>query len=161
MVTPDLDKDFERALTQHRLQGKRILDLGTGSAVLAIGAARLGGPELHVWALDVDPVAVAVARENVAGNGLADRIMVEAGSLAGDSPLRRYDLIVANILARVIIALAPALAAALEPGAPLIASGIIAERGDEVALALAAAGLRLVERRADGDWLALVAIRDA
>src|SRR5207248_3183488 len=86
-----------RALEDYvRPEMRRILDLGTGSAVLAIGAARLGGPELHIWALDVDPVAVAVARENVARNGLADRIMVEAGSLAVDSPPpRRYDLIVA------------------------------------------------------------------
>jgi ribosomal protein L11 methyltransferase len=139
----------------------RILDLGTGSAILAIGAAHLGGPDLHVWALDVDPVAVDVAAENVARNGLSDRITVAAGSLdVGVVPPRRYALIVANILARVIIALAPALYDALEPGGVLIASGIIAERGDEVAAALRAAGLRLLEHRSEGDWLAVVGMRD-
>jgi ribosomal protein L11 methyltransferase len=139
----------------------RILDLGTGSAILAIGAAHLGGPDLHVWALDVDPVAVDVAAENVARNGLSDRITVAAGSLdVGEVPPRRYALIVANILARVIIALAPALYDALEPGGVLIASGIIAERGDEVDAALRAAGLRLLEHRSEGDWLAVVGMRD-
>ncbi len=138
-----------------------ILDLGTGSAILAIGAAQLGDPALHVWALDVDSVAVTVAAENVDRNGLSDRITVEAGSLeVGVPPARRYDLIVANILARVIIALAPALHDALEPGGVLLASGIIGERGDEVDAALQAAGLRLLERREEGDWLAIVGMRD-
>jgi ribosomal protein L11 methyltransferase len=136
----------------------RLLDLGTGSAILAIGAARLGGPDLRINALDTDPVAVAVAQENVARNGLADVITIAAGSLdAATLPPRRYHLIVANILARVIIALAPALAAALEPGGVVITSGILAERGDEVDAALQAAGLRLLERRQEGDWLAIVA----
>jgi len=137
----------------------QILDLGTGSAILAIGAARLGGPDLRVWALDVDPVAVAVAAENVARNGLADQIAVDAGSLdPAVPPPRQYDLIVANILARVIIDLAPALAAVLVPGGVVITSGILAERGDEVSVALTAAGLRVTERRADGDWLAIIAM---
>ena len=136
----------------------RLLDLGTGSAILAIGAARLGGPALHIDALDTDPVAVAVAQENVARNGLAARITVGAGSLDVDTPPPpTYHLIVANILARVIIARAPALAAALAPGGVVIASGILAERGAEVDAALQAAGLRLLERRQEGDWLAIIA----
>jgi ribosomal protein L11 methyltransferase len=134
-----------------------VLDLGTGSGILAIAAARLGARQ--VLALDTDAVAVEVARANIQANGLADIVAVERGSLP--LPVRgpTFDVVAANIIARVILDLATPLAEALAPAGTLIASGILLQREPEVAAALRAAGLRVVGRRHDGDWLALVAQR--
>ncbi|MDQ2807952.1 MAG: 50S ribosomal protein L11 methyltransferase [Chloroflexota bacterium] len=138
---------------------RRVLDLGTGSGILAIGTARLL-PDARIWAWDTDPVAVEVAAANVAANGLADTILVEQGSLiVGVEPDIHFDLIIANILARVIIELAGAIAGALEPGGVAITSGIIDERGPEVHAALERAGLTVLETRQEGDWLAIIARR--
>jgi ribosomal protein L11 methyltransferase len=168
--------------------GSHVLDLGCGSGILAIAAAKLGAET--VLALDTDPIAVDTTRENIARNDVADRIQVAAGSLGGGVALghwlygamneeretmngpddaahrssliaHRFDIIVANIIARVLVALAADMAAALAPGGLLIASGIIAERKDEVVAAFAAAGLAPVERRQDGDWVALVYAHNA
>jgi ribosomal protein L11 methyltransferase len=161
--------------------GMTALDLGCGSGILAIAAARQGAT---VVALDTDPIAVTATRENAARNDVADLVDVAEGSLGGgaafghwlggsfvSSPLSvaareeqrttgngqpTFDIIVANIIARVLAALAQDLKAALAPGGMLISSGIIAEREDEVAAAFAAAGLAPVERRQEGDWVALV-----
>lgn len=165
-------------LEQYVRPGDHALDLGCGSGILAIAAARMGAAS--VLALDTDPIAVTATRENVARNEVGDRVRAAEGSLGGGDALghwlygadgaapqrdqaeargpaagQGYDLIVANIIARVIAALAPDLAAALRPGGLLIASGIIDEREAEVAAALAAAGLAPVERRQAGDWVAL------
>lgn len=137
--------------------GDSVLDLGTGSGILAIAAARLGAR--RVVAIDNDPVAVKVAAANVALNGLSDVVEVREGDQPPPAAFPGYDVVVANIIARVIAALAPDLGAALRPGGTLIASGIIAEREPEVLAAFASAGLRVAARRQDGDWLALVASR--
>jgi ribosomal protein L11 methyltransferase len=136
-----------------------VLDVGTGSGILAIAAVRLGAAA--VFALDNDPVAVDVARENVLRNGLSEQIVVELGSLGvADAPVQGieagYQLIIANIISHVLIALAHELATALLPGGVLITSGIIQEREAEVTHALAAAGLQPQERVQEGDWVALV-----
>jgi ribosomal protein L11 methyltransferase len=150
------------ALLEERLRpGSIVLDQGTGSGILAIAAARLGAREVH--AVDISTVAVQAAIANVAGNGLSGAVrvwQVRDDDPPGGASVRevRYDLIVANIIARVIVAMAPALAAALAPGGTLIASGIIREREDEVAGALAGAGLTVLERRHQDEWVALVAI---
>lgn len=146
-----------QALEDLVVPGQSVLDLGTGSGILAIAAARLGARS--VLALDTDPVAVDAATANVAANGLSQTVTVAAGTLPQAEPQIHYDLVVANIIARVIVELAPALAAALRPGGTLIASGVLAERGSEVAAALARARLVLAERRQSGDWLALLARR--
>ena len=119
--------------------------------------AKLGAS--HVLALDLDPIAVAAARENAARNGLADRVTVDEGSVeaAGRAP---YDLIVSNILADVIRDLARDLARLIRPGGLLLASGIIADRAEHVAVALAATGFHLEEERADQEWRALVGRRE-
>lgn len=143
------------ALLEERVTpGDRVLDLGTGSGILAIAAATLGAAS--VLALDLDPIAVAAARENADRNGVGTRVAVVEGSTeaAGDVP---FDLIVANILADVIRDLAADLARLTRPGGLLIASGIIADRAADVAAALSAAGFAIQEERADQEWRALVA----
>jgi ribosomal protein L11 methyltransferase len=164
--------------------GQRILDLGTGSGILAIAAAKLGGGP--VLALDNDPVAAQVAAENVARNGVAHQVRVAEGSLgagntmghwlsgdfgdaAQDTGANRdpgpaaqdgqFDLIAANLIARVLVILAADMTAALAPGALLISSGIINSREHEVVAAFEAAGLRQLERHVEGEWVALVHTR--
>lgn len=149
------------ALERQALPGVRVLDVGTGSGILAIAAALQGAPAVD--ALDIDALSVQVAQDNVALNGVAVR--VARGTLRGSDtsaevPVQAasgYGLVLANILAEVIIALAPALADALAPGGTLVASGIIGEKGDMVTAALSAAGLTVVERLEENDWLALIA----
>ncbi len=136
-----------------------ILDLGTGSGILAIAAAKLGGRGVRVAALDTDQVAVDATRENVERNGLASQIRVGHGSAVAAHEDGPYDLIVANILATVIIELSKSLYELLAPGGILITSGIFIERGDSVIEALEKAGLPMRERRQEGDWLCLVSDR--
>jgi ribosomal protein L11 methyltransferase len=106
----------------------------------------------------VSEVAVEVARQNVAASGLADCIQVQEGSIDTVRG-RQYDLIVANIIARVLIELAPELAEALTPEGELLASGIIEERADEVCEAFRSAGLQIAEQESEGDWWLIVARR--
>lgn len=166
-------------LEQYVYAGAATLDLGTGSGILALAAAKLGANP--VLALDNDPIAVAVAQENVDRNGVGGVVTAALGSLgAGQrmghwlagfqaddraaSPEEQhiapepssFDLIVANLIAKVLALLAPDLATALAPGGTLISSGIIIDREEGVTLALAAAGLYLAERRQEGEWVALV-----
>ncbi len=145
------------ALEDYVTAGMSVLDLGTGSGILAIAAAKLGAAT--VLAIDNDPVAVKSANENAALNGVvASQIRIAEGTLAAAGNVQ-FDLVVANIIAKVIIELAHDLAAALLPDGTLIVSGIIEDKADSVALALAAAGLHNRERRHEGDWVALVAQR--
>jgi ribosomal protein L11 methyltransferase len=139
--------------------GQAVLDVGTGSGILSLAAARLGAE--RVFAVDLDEVAVQTARANVAANGLADRIEVARGSVEAAPAGRSYDLVLANIIARVIIDLAPALAARVRPGGRLVASGVLDLRHDEVAAALGAVGLSVEETLREGDWTALLCARRA
>jgi ribosomal protein L11 methyltransferase len=155
--------------------GQHILDLGSGSGILAIAAAQLGAAQ--VLALDTDPIAVEASAINATRNGVGELVVSAEGSLGRGAELGGWvgtpyrasaaerafvtppapcDLIVANIIARVLAALAEDLVAALRPGGILVSSGIIAEREDEVALAYTAAGLERLDRRQEGDWVALV-----
>lgn len=146
------------ALERRLRPGDSLLDVGTGSGILAIAAARLGAGT--VLALDIDPLAAQVARENVAINGVAGVVEVAEGSLPGE-PTTAWDVVVANILAQVIAQMAPALAAHLKPGGLLISSGIVASQEQPVCSALSTQGLTLVERRQEEDWLALTHTRPA
>jgi ribosomal protein L11 methyltransferase len=138
--------------------GMNVFDVGTGSGVLAIAAAKQGAETIH--AVDVDEVAVAVARENVALNGVASAVRVEVGSL--ENAHGQYDLVLVNILAEVICSLLrDGLAGILRPGGVLIASGIIDDREPEVRSALAEHGIEIVGRRVERDWVALVGLKPA
>jgi ribosomal protein L11 methyltransferase len=160
-----------RVLEEVVQPGMPMLDLGAGSGILSIAAAMQGATP--VLALDNDPVAVDVARENVQRNQQAEAVRVglydaPIGHLAAwmpspaaqqalaTAPPARFGLIVANIIADVLIGFAPDFAALLAPGGTLITSGIILDREDEVALALAAAGLHRYARHVEGEWVALL-----
>lgn len=140
--------------------GAQVLDLGCGSGILAIGAAKLGAH--HVLGLDIDPVAVDVARANSASNGVADRVTIEQGSLENIiTSARRFDLIVVNILARTIIQMCDEhLGQTVRPGGIAIFSGIIADQAADVEAALVRTGLTPIHRRQQGDWVAIEARRD-
>lgn len=137
-----------------------ILDLGTGSGILAIAAAKLSGTEARVLALDIDQIAVDATRENVERNGLSQQIIVGQGSASAAQDNAPHDLIVANILATVIIDLSKSLHDLLAPGGTLITSGIFHERGDSVIQALERVGLRTREKRQEGDWICLISGRE-
>jgi ribosomal protein L11 methyltransferase len=151
------------ALEDHMRPGDSVLDVGAGSGILGIAAARLGAA--HVLALDTDPLAVRIAGENVALNHVESVVQVQPGTLPiSDLQSPNLDplianLILANILADTILELAPAFAAHLPGGGILIAGGIIAEQEEAVIAGLTEHGLALLEQRADGDWVALVAQR--
>jgi ribosomal protein L11 methyltransferase len=131
-----------------------VLDVGTGSGLLAIAARKLGAA--RVAANDVDPVAVAVAAENAARNGVRLELTTRpVGAIPGT-----FDLVVANILANTLIELAPSIAAKVAPGGTLLLSGLLAGQEEEVRAAYLAAGLAAhpAGDDADGEWR-LVAMR--
>ena len=128
------------------------LDVGCGSGILGIAALRLGVG--RVEALDTDQNAVLATIHNAERNGLGGRVRAWRGTLP-DVPAERYGLVLANLVATVLVELAPRLAAHLAPAGTLVASGIIAPRAAEVIEAFASAGLRVVIRRDDGEWVTL------
>ena len=133
--------------------GERVLDIGTGSGILAIAALKLGAAVAE--GVDIDPVAVRTAGENAALNGVADKLTVLVGDLS-DKASGRYDIITANIVANAIMALAPAVPGLMADDAVFIASGIIDSRKDEVIAALEAAGLAVLEVKEKRGWECIV-----
>jgi ribosomal protein L11 methyltransferase len=150
------------AIEKFLLPGQAVLDLGTGSGILSIAAAKLeAGP---IVAVDVDPEAVRVARENLAANGVADRVRLAQGSvaevLAGQFGLAEFPLVVANILATVLVDMfGEGLARAVKPGGLIVLSGILASQAGEVRAAFEAQGLKWVARTQLETWVALMAQR--
>jgi ribosomal protein L11 methyltransferase len=138
--------------------GGRLIDVGTGTGILAIAASKLvAGSE--VVAIDIDPLAVEVARENIAINGASHAIVVGEGGPA-DYASGAFDVVVANLTAEVIIALMNDLVGCLATSGTMILSGILTTLAGDVERALEATGLRAVERRAAGEWSAIVAARE-
>ena len=139
--------------------GTCMVDLGTGSGVLAIAAAKLGC--YRVLALDIDEGAVRAAQDNVVRNGVGDRVIVLHGSLDSlRTTARRFDLAVANLTARIILDMLPqGLQHIIWPGGRFIFSGIIDEQAEEVAAALDSTGLKLLGKRRMGDWVMLITQR--
>ena len=138
--------------------GERVLDVGTGSGILSICASKLGA--LTCNAYDIDPVAVKVAKEN-AKDGGCDNITVGVSDLLAGVDLSggKYDFCVANIVADIIIRMMPDIPDYLNEGAPLILSGIIAPRADEVREAVKANGFTIIREEQENDWLAIMARR--
>jgi len=140
--------------------GMRVLDVGTGSGILAIAAALQGAS--RVRAMDIDPVAVQVARDNVARNQVGQVVRVEQGTLTPRAldrvPLEAsgFDLLLVNILAETIVDMGLAMAEAIRAGGAFVASGLICAKGGEVARALARCGLVTDDRLQEDDWVALV-----
>ena len=138
--------------------GERVLDLGCGSGILSVAALRLGAGS--ALAVDIDDKCRTAARENAGLNGIGpDRLDILVGNLLTDGAAAEkigggYDLVLANIVADVIIALAPRVRGLLSPGGTFLCSGIIEGRADEVEAALNAAGLEIRTRREDNGWYA-------
>lgn len=139
--------------------GSKVLDLGCGSGILAIAAARLGAAS--VLALDTDSVAIESAQQNIAYNGLTGVVTAQQGSLESViTSARRFDLIVVNILARTIIAMcAQRLGDVVRPGGTGLFSGIIHDQAADVETALRQTGLRPIGQRQQGDWVLIEARR--
>jgi ribosomal protein L11 methyltransferase len=135
-------------------RGERVLDWGTGSGILGVGAVLLGARE--VVAVDLDPVAVRAAEENAERNGFADRIRTSVASIEAVPADAPFDRVVANIVADPIIAGAGEIAARLRPGGPALVAGIIDRRETEVVRALEAAGLCLLRTAAEEEWRGLL-----
>jgi ribosomal protein L11 methyltransferase len=148
--------ELERVADDGRVDGARVLDVGCGSGILAIAAARLGAAS--VLGVDTDPIAIEATTANAARNRLRRRITARHGSLPTDAG--PFDVVLANLIASVLVALAKLLAAELRPGGTLLASGIYHDREADVRTALRAAGLDVRGRSVEGDWIALTAVRE-
>jgi ribosomal protein L11 methyltransferase len=148
--------------------GEEVIDVGTGSGILAIGACRLGAKS--VLALDLDPIAVSSATENIKLNDLSEQVEVKLSDLlgvlkqgnegvSGGSTVVTLpvDLVVANILAEIILLFIDDVFAALKPGGIYIASGVYENKEDDVEAGLLASGFDIIEKRRDEKWIAFVA----
>jgi ribosomal protein L11 methyltransferase len=139
------------------LAGARVLDVGCGSGILAIAALKLGAAT--GLGLDTDPIAVEATLANARRNRLVRRLRARDGSLPSGEP--PFDVVLANLIAGLLVPLAPTLHDELRPGGSILASGIFIDREGEVGEAFDAAGLEVAGRTAEGDWVALEAVRRA
>ncbi|MBP3591760.1 MAG: 50S ribosomal protein L11 methyltransferase [Clostridia bacterium] len=137
--------------------GERVLDVGTGSGILSICASKLGAKE--IFAYDIDPVAVRVAKENALADGCDNITVGVSDLLAGVDRTAPYGVCVANIVADIILRMLPDIGALLAPGAPLILSGIIAPRKEDVIAAAAQHGFLVEREEQENDWVALLVRR--
>ncbi len=134
--------------------GERVLDIGCGSGILAIAALLLGAESAE--GVDIDSVAVNVAKENAALNGLSDKAQFVAGDLAEHAE-GKYDIVCANIVADVIIRLCENVTDYMKQSSRILFSGIISERSGEVKVAAEKAGMRIIKELTRDGWTALVA----
>ena len=147
-----------QALEKAVRPGDRVLDLGCGSGILSIAALKLGAESAQ--AVDIDEKCLNVAYENAALNGIGrDRYTVRVGDVLSDEALRSelgggYDIVVANIVADVILGLAPMVRQFLKPGGQFLCSGIIDDRAVEVADGLRRCGWAILETREESGWFA-------
>ena len=135
--------------------GERVLDVGTGSGILSICASKLGAKSCHAY--DIDPVAVKIAKENALLGG-CDNVTVGVSDLLKGVDLSggKFDFCVANIVADIIIRMMPDVRKYLKEGAPLILSGIIEPRKDEVIECAKAHGFSVIREEKENDWIGLL-----
>ena len=134
--------------------GERLLDVGTGSGILSICASKLGAGWCNAY--DIDPVAVKVARDNVESDGCTNITVGVSDLLHGvDLSGGKYDFCVANIVSDIIIRMLPDIKGYLKDGAPLILSGIIGERADEVRCAVLKQGFTVEKEIRENDWVGM------
>ncbi len=133
-----------------------VLDIGCGSGILSIAGKKLGAAKVE--AIDLDPVAVRVAKENIAYNRLSDEIIVKEGNLT-EKVSGTYDIVVANIMADVILILLDTVSDYMKKDGIFIASGIINEKMEEILRAMEQRGFSVVKTLRKGEWNALVAKR--
>ena len=135
--------------------GERVLDMGCGSGILSICASKLGARSCNAY--DIDPVAVKVTRENAERDGCTNIVAGVSDLLSGvDRSEGKYDFCVANIVADIIIRMLPDIGEYLNTGAPIILSGIIAPRADEVREKIAECGYNIIREERENDWLAIL-----
>ncbi|MBE6542831.1 MAG: 50S ribosomal protein L11 methyltransferase [Ruminococcaceae bacterium] len=140
-------------LEKYLQKGDKILDVGTGSGILSIAASLLGSGDIYAY--DIDPVAVRVARENVRDNGCTNITCGESDLLAGVET-DGFDLVLANIVADIILRMVGDLHKYIKPGALVVTSGIIIQKSDEVKDAFLANGYELADMLPENDWVSFV-----
>ena len=145
-------------LEQEIKGGERFLDVGCGSGILSICASKLGAD--FCAAYDIDPVAVAVAKDNVESDGAKNIICGVSDLLSGVDKTAPYTFVVANIVADILLRMLPDLADILAPKAKVILSGIIRERAEEMEQALVGLGYRLIRTEYENDWTAILAEKE-
>jgi ribosomal protein L11 methyltransferase len=145
------------AIEEHIAPNATMLDVGCGSGILSITAAKLGARKIR--ALDLDPIAVETTARNVAINRADSIVRVEHRSIDADRDCNQFDLVCINILAEIVCDLAPAVARALRAGGIVIASGILDFKADDVRDAFAECGIDVIEKKQEEDWVALIGIK--
>ena len=147
-----------RLLESYTKEGCHMLDVGTGTGILAICASRLGAKTCRAY--DIDPTAVRVARENIKDSGLTN-VTCDQSDLLKQVSLEegQYDLVCANIVADIIIRMTPDVGKYMKDDAILLASGIIAERCDDVIACFEQNGFKIVEVLTDNDWCGLAVMK--
>ena len=146
-----------KLLETYTKEGCRMLDVGTGSGILAICASKLGAGECRAY--DIDPMAVRVANENIKDSGLTNITCEVSDLLRQVDKSRPYDLICANIVADIIIRMTPDVGELMHKDTVLLASGIILERSDDVVECFEKHGFRIVERLEENGWCGLAVMK--
>ena len=143
-----------RLMEDYMADGDKVLDVGCGSGILAIAGALLGSPE--VLGVEIDPVAVEIAQENLELNGVTDVARAQYGDLTKGIDFKA-EIVVANLMADLVMMLSADVAKHILPGGKYISSGILVEKRDQVAAVIRDCGFDIVEIREDGMWCAIVA----
>ena len=146
-----------KLLETYTKEGCRMLDVGTGSGILAICASKLGAGECRAY--DIDPMAVRVANENIKDSGLTNITCEVSDLLRQVDKSKPYDLICANIVADIIIRMTPDVGELMHKDTVLLASGIILERSDDVVECFEKHGFRIVERLEENGWCGLAIMK--
>jgi len=146
-----------KLLESYTKPGCRMLDVGTGSGILAICASKLGAGECRAY--DIDPMAVRVANENIKDSGLKNITCEVSDLLRHVDRSAKYDLICANIVADIIIRMTPDVGELMHENTVLLASGIIMERSDDVVECFEQNGFRIVERLEENGWCGLAVMK--